>query len=72
VSRVGSLPIEVPAGVDVKIKGSFVKVKGPKGELEFTFTPEMVIKKKEKKERLLSNDPVTNPRIVRYTARREL
>jgi len=47
VSRVGSLPIEVPAGVDVKIDGAFVKVKGPKGELEFTFTPEMLIKKED-------------------------
>ncbi len=47
MSRVGSLPIEVPAGVDIKIDGSYVKVKGPKGELEFTFTPEMVIKKED-------------------------
>jgi large subunit ribosomal protein L6 len=44
VSRIGRLPIEVPAGVDVKIDGSYVKVKGPKGELEFTFSPEITIK----------------------------
>jgi large subunit ribosomal protein L6 len=44
VSRVGQLPIEVPAGVDVKIDGSYVHVKGPKGELEWTFSPEMTIK----------------------------
>jgi large subunit ribosomal protein L6 len=44
VSRVGQLPIEVPAGVDVKIDGSYVHVKGPKGELEWTFSPEMIIK----------------------------
>jgi large subunit ribosomal protein L6 len=44
VSRVGRLPIEVPAGVDVKIDGSYVHVKGPKGELEYTFSPEMTIK----------------------------
>jgi large subunit ribosomal protein L6 len=47
VSRVGSLPIEVPAGVDVKIDGSYVKVKGPKGELDFTFTPEIMIKQED-------------------------
>ena len=47
MSRVGRLPIEVPAGVDVKIDGSYVKVKGPKGEMEFTFTPEMAIKKED-------------------------
>jgi large subunit ribosomal protein L6 len=33
MSRIGRLPIEIPAGVDVKIDGSLVSVKGPKGEL---------------------------------------
>ncbi|MGV8969736.1 MAG: 50S ribosomal protein L6 [Microbacteriaceae bacterium] len=33
MSRIGRLPIDVPAGVDVKIDGSTVTVKGPKGEL---------------------------------------
>ena len=47
MSRVGSLPIEVPAGVDVKIDGSYVHVKGSKGELEYTFSPEMTIKKED-------------------------
>ncbi len=45
MSRVGQLPIEVPAGVEIKIDGSYVHVKGPKGELEWTFSPDMVIKK---------------------------
>jgi len=43
VSRVGRLPVEVPSGVDVKIDGSHVKIKGPKGEMEFTFSPEIEI-----------------------------
>ena len=47
MSRIGRLPIEVPAGVDVKIKGTHVQVKGPKGELEYTFTPEMIIKNED-------------------------
>jgi large subunit ribosomal protein L6 len=47
VSRVGRLPIEVPAGVDIKIDGSYVHVKGPKGELEWTFSPEITIKKED-------------------------
>jgi len=33
MSRIGRLPIEIPAGVDVKIDGQAVSVKGPKGEL---------------------------------------
>lgn len=39
MSRIGKLPIAVPAGVTVDINGTNVKVKGPKGELEFTFHP---------------------------------
>jgi large subunit ribosomal protein L6 len=34
MSRIGRLPIPVPAGVDVAIDGQDVRVKGPKGELE--------------------------------------
>lgn len=33
MSRIGRLPISVPAGVEVKIDGSEVSVKGSKGEL---------------------------------------
>ncbi len=36
MSRIGRLPIEIPAGVDVTVDGSDVKVKGPKGELSLT------------------------------------
>ncbi|WP_427015296.1 50S ribosomal protein L6 [Pseudarthrobacter sp. P1] len=36
MSRIGRLPISVPAGVEVKIDGSVVSVKGPKGELVHT------------------------------------
>jgi large subunit ribosomal protein L6 len=33
MSRIGKLPISVPAGVTVTVDGNTVKVKGPKGEL---------------------------------------
>jgi large subunit ribosomal protein L6 len=36
MSRIGKLPIPVPAGVDVTINGSQVTVKGPKGTLSHT------------------------------------
>jgi large subunit ribosomal protein L6 len=39
VSRIGRLPIAVPAGVQVELNGTFVKVKGPKGQMERTFSP---------------------------------
>ncbi|HET9022229.1 MAG TPA: 50S ribosomal protein L6 [Ornithinibacter sp.] len=33
MSRIGRLPVTVPAGVDIAIEGQTVRVKGPKGEL---------------------------------------
>jgi large subunit ribosomal protein L6 len=36
MSRIGKLPIPVPAGVEVKIDGQVVEVKGPKGTLSHT------------------------------------
>lgn len=44
MSRVGRMPIQIPDGVDVKIKGTHVVVKGPKGQLEHTFPAAMKIK----------------------------
>ena len=39
MSRIGKMPITVPAGVTVTIDGSTVTAKGPKGELTRTFRP---------------------------------
>jgi large subunit ribosomal protein L6 len=44
MSRIGKLPITLPKGVEVKIDGNKVHVKGPKGELEDTFSPKIEIK----------------------------
>ena len=38
MSRIGKLPIAIPSGVQVELNGNHVKVKGPKGELERTFS----------------------------------
>ena len=43
MSRIGKKPIDIPAGVDVKLKDNNVKVKGPKGELEWTCPAETKI-----------------------------
>ncbi len=43
MSRIGEMPVPVPAGVDVMIDGSVVTVKGPKGELTREFHSEMTI-----------------------------
>ncbi len=44
MSRIGKMPITVPAGVDVVIDGQTVTVKGPKGELTRSFSPLMAVK----------------------------
>ena len=45
MSRIGKMPITVPAGVEVKIaEGNVITVKGPKGTLTQTMRPEMIIK----------------------------
>ena len=36
MSKIGKKPVQVPKGVDVKIDGSLISVKGPKGELKMT------------------------------------
>ena len=43
MSRIGRQPIAVPAGVDVKIDGSTVTVKGPKGTLTRTVHSNMKV-----------------------------
>jgi len=43
VSRIGRSPITIPSGVEVKIDGNRVQVKGPKGELQKELHPEMNI-----------------------------
>ena len=45
MSRIGKLPIAVPAGVEVTIDGATVTAKGPKGELTRTFQPMMIIER---------------------------
>ena len=43
MSRVGNQPVSIPSEVDVTLNGSKVTVKGPKGSLTQSFTPDMSI-----------------------------
>ncbi len=45
MSRIGRMPVVIPAGVEVEISGSQVRVKGPKGELQRAFLPSVAIEK---------------------------
>ncbi|WP_085875613.1 50S ribosomal protein L6 [Peptoniphilus vaginalis] len=43
MSRIGKKPIEIPKGVEVKVDGQTVIVKGPKGELKQSFDKDLKI-----------------------------
>lgn len=43
MSRIGKKPIALPKGVQVDVKDSTVKVKGPKGELSHSFPPDVSV-----------------------------
>jgi large subunit ribosomal protein L6 len=47
MSRIGKLPIAVPSGVDVKIDGQTVNVKGPKGTLTHTIVEPITLERAE-------------------------
>jgi large subunit ribosomal protein L6 len=41
MSRIGRMPVAIPPGVEVTVDGPRVRVRGPKGELERTFHPDL-------------------------------
>ncbi|GAA3803831.1 50S ribosomal protein L6 [Nocardioides panacisoli] len=47
MSRIGKLPVPVPAGVDVTIDGAQVTVKGPKGQLSHVVAEPIIVEKSE-------------------------
>ena len=62
MSRIGKLPISIPAGVTVTLKENVVNVKGPKGELSQFVNPAIIVEVadghvvlKENEEAMLDN-----------------
>lgn len=43
MSRIGKLPVTIPAGVTVTVKDSIVTVKGPKGEMSQAINPDITV-----------------------------
>ena len=64
MSRIGNKPITVPAGVEVKLDGQKITVKGPKGTLEREIHPNMNV--------TLDNNVITVKRIDDEPANRSL
>lgn len=56
MSRIGKKPIEIPQGVDVKIDGQKVIVRGPKGELQKSIQPGIKVELKDGKILLTGQD----------------
>ncbi|MDA1062575.1 MAG: 50S ribosomal protein L6 [Chloroflexi bacterium] len=44
MSRVGKVPIEVPAGVEVRVEGGACSVRGPRGELAHEYHPDIEVR----------------------------
>jgi len=44
MSRIGKLPVEIPSGVTITVDGNFVKVTGPKGELQEIILSNVIVK----------------------------
>ena len=47
MSRIGKMPIAIPAGVNIDIKDNVVSVKGPKGSLSQKVDPSIVVKNED-------------------------
>ena len=47
MSRIGRLPIQIPAGVEVAVDTGVVRVKGPKGELSQAVSPDLSIERED-------------------------
>jgi len=62
MSRIGKKPIGIPEKVEVKINGSTVDVKGPKGHLTFTFNKEV---KFEKGDKVINVSPANDSTVAR-------
>ena len=43
MSRIGKMPIPLPKGVEVNVSGNNIRVKGPKGELTRTVSPDISV-----------------------------
>ncbi|MBO5854662.1 MAG: 50S ribosomal protein L6, partial [Bacteroidales bacterium] len=43
MSRIGKLPVNIPAGVTISVNNGVVTVKGPKGELKQEINPNITV-----------------------------
>jgi len=69
VSRIGRLPVDIPSGVQVDLKGSNVHIKGPKGELSRVFSSLIGIKMENNQLNITRNSEEPAERALHGTTR---
>jgi large subunit ribosomal protein L6 len=69
MSRVGRLPVTVPAGVSVEIDGLYVKIKGPKGTLERTFASGVTVSLEENNVNVVRDNDLALNKALHGTTR---
>ncbi|CAL7959391.1 50S ribosomal subunit protein L6 [Gammaproteobacteria bacterium] len=69
MSRVAKKPIVIPAGVEVSIHGSEVKIKGPKGTMQLHSQEMVGIKKENNEITFAPNEKVENSGAISGTTR---
>jgi large subunit ribosomal protein L6 len=69
MSRIGKSPVPIASGVDIKVDGQDVTVKGPKGTLERTFHERVTISVEEGEARVERNDEDRRTRALHGLSR---
>ena len=69
MSRIGQNPINIPAGVNIDVKGTLVKVKGQKGSLEYQVHRDMNISERDGTILINRNSDAREQRAIHGTTR---
>ena len=71
MSRIGKLPVAVPAGVEIELVGQTLRAKGPQGELTLNVHPDMKVSVDGGEVRVLPlRKGVSTTRIIRRIVER--
>ena len=69
MSRIASVPISVPPGVDVSIDGQCVRIRGPKGELDMSVHSWVEVSREDGELRCRAREPVAKKVAMAGTTR---
>jgi large subunit ribosomal protein L6 len=69
MSRIGKKPVPVPSGVTANVEGQIVKMKGPKGALQFVVPDEVLVKMEDGKVKVDPRNETKRARSMWGTSR---